>query len=278
MAGKQKDFKVKDGLDSDSETRTSKVKHKMKIDTDTIYVDADNNFVGIGTLTPTTALDVNGTVKATLFSGNSAGLTGIPDFFPGLQDNGTVPTLKIYDGWTTWGSTGIYAFYNSLNTGTFTISGGDNYNKGSVMVLCGGDHATVNSDIYFKSNGDVTECHYDHSEGEWGFIGNKILTTGQITAASFNATSNRDQKDFVEAYSLNHFEGLLDLQPIKYLLKEDENDDTHIGFYADEMYEIIPEIVSIKDGKAVGIDYSRLVVPLLLLVKDLKERLDKAGL
>ena len=44
---------------------------------DTFVVDSVNNRVGINSATPTTALDVGGTVTATAFVGSGADLTGV---------------------------------------------------------------------------------------------------------------------------------------------------------------------------------------------------------
>ena len=49
----------------------------LAIDTDTLYVDVSANRVGIGKTTPTTTLDVDGSVTATTYYGDGSNLTGI---------------------------------------------------------------------------------------------------------------------------------------------------------------------------------------------------------
>jgi hypothetical protein len=70
-----------------------------------LFVDTENSKVGILTNTPTTALDVNGTVKATAFDGDGALLTGIPS----SAINGTLSQ------WTT--VTGPKIHYSDGNVG-----------------------------------------------------------------------------------------------------------------------------------------------------------------
>lgn len=77
-----------------------------------IFVDVSNDMVGIGSTSPTTKLDVNGTVKATTFSGSGSGLTNISVSY--------VPTAGI----ATYATTAGVSTLSQGLTGTPNISVG----------------------------------------------------------------------------------------------------------------------------------------------------------
>jgi len=66
------------------------------------------------------------------------------------------------------------------------------------------------------------------------------------------------------------FDFVRNFAPFAYTLNDEPSHAPQLGLFADEVGDILPEAVSYdKNGKAVGIDYSRLVLPLMLVVKEL---------
>ena len=95
---------------------------RIKGDTDAalVFLDAGTNRVGIGTATPTTLLDVSGTLKATAFTGSGASLTGISgtaSSFQSLASDPASPTNG--DVWYNTTS-GTFKCKRSAGVKTFT--------------------------------------------------------------------------------------------------------------------------------------------------------------
>ena len=80
------------GIDLDASGNAT-LSADFTVDTDTLKVDATNDRVGINVASPTQALDVSGTVKATAFSGDGSSLTGIVShgtWTPTPANNGSI--------------------------------------------------------------------------------------------------------------------------------------------------------------------------------------------
>jgi len=63
------------------------------------------------------------------------------------------------------------------------------------------------------------------------------------------------------------------LRPIKYTLKndEDENPKTHLGFSAQELLDIVPEVVNTDDEGYHSVSYGKLVPVLVKAIQELTE-------
>ena len=96
---------------------------RIKGDTDAalVFLDAGTNRVGIGTATPTTLLDVSGTLNATAFTGSAASMTGLTGIntasFQSLASDPASPTNG--DVWYNTTS-GTFKCKRSAGVKTFT--------------------------------------------------------------------------------------------------------------------------------------------------------------
>ena len=104
-------------------------------------------------------------------------------------------------------------------------------------------------------------------------VSQNITITKNATAAAFYQSSDERLKNIKSELSVADCYKLInDCSTIIYSLKTDEKDQNQIGMVAQQVKEIIPEVVQESNGYY-SINYSRLSVVALNLIKDLSERI-----
>ena len=73
-------------------------------------------------------------------------------------------------------------------------------------------------------------------------------------------------------YGLNE---VIQLKPVTYFWKDNSDTKRHVGLIAQEVKEIIPEVVMIDDQEHLGMNYAELVPVLINAVKELKQENDE---
>lgn len=103
-------------------------------------------------------------------------------------------------------------------------------------------------------------------------VGNDLVVTADLSAATITETSSIVYKENVNPIS-DALNTVLQLQGVTY----DRKNTTHkseAGLIAEEVAKILPNIVSFKDGKPEGINYTKITAYLIEAVKSLKEEID----
>ena len=151
----------------------------LTVDTNTLFVDSSNNRVGVGTITPSTALEVNGTVTATAFAGNLTGTIQTADQ-PNITSVGTLTTATISGNLT-------------VDTNTLFVDSSNN------RVGIGKTNPSTSLDV----NGTVTATGYNiqmlipingisftNGQGQW-LTGTMTINTKSLCLFSFNFSAYR---------------------------------------------------------------------------------------
>lgn len=100
-------------------------------------------------------------------------------------------------------------------------------------------------------------------------------TTGTITAAGFTVTSSIKLKEKIAPLAFDLVERVLSLVPVSYTFKKDSpvkpgQDD--VGLIAEQVQPILPQIVSDDGSGNLSIDYAKLSIFLLLVLKQIAAR------
>ncbi|MEN0060394.1 MAG: tail fiber domain-containing protein, partial [Bdellovibrio sp.] len=247
--------------------------------------------VGIGTASPTALLDVNGGVRySTLTHSSAALIIGATYSYTGGITTGTAMNIQT----------------NSLTSGTAlrVLSSGNgmsgylisaNYSgSGSGTALYGAiTNASATGDALLISNngtgltarfnsmtGDTTPVVIDNS-GNLGVgvvaPGYKLDVNGVVRADSVtNASDRRLKKDINSLATQEMLEKVLALRGVSYHWRSPVREQNlQVGFIAQEMEQIFPDLVSTDSQGMKSVNYTHLIAPVTSAVQALNAKIEQ---
>jgi hypothetical protein len=235
-----------------------------------------SGFVGIGTSTPSQALNINGALQvggaATLGATASYGLFSVE-----------YPVFRAYVGDGTGYSWAFTKRSGSTNTDLVTIT-----DSGNLLVACTAAPSSTNRGVSIATNGPSGMQIAISNTITSGFAGNIVFINGNGQVGSIDtsgtSTSYVTTSDYRLKENIAPMTGALAkvsaLKPVTYTWKS--NGEASQGFIAHELQAVVPDAVSgEKDAvddegkpKYQGIDTSFLVATLTAAIQELKAELD----
>jgi Chaperone of endosialidase len=157
---------------------------------------------------------------------------------------------------------------NLTVTGTFTANGDITAASGRINVPAAANGGVRGSatEVGFYSSDGLKSCRMTLSSGDFTTTG-QVFSGGNVTAAS-DARLKMDVEQIREALSLvNRMRGVF--------YTRIDTGESQVGVIAQEMQEIIPQVVHESASGMLGVSYGNLVGVLIEAVKELSDRVEK---
>jgi hypothetical protein len=192
--------------------------------------------VGVGLSNPSAKLEVNGNIKASLSNVNQANFVA-------------------YNS-----STGLFTY---ASTGSIIISTATNADN----VYINEDATDADQPVLFAEN---NEEYYPVRSNKSQFFYNP--STGTLTVPSLIESSALRFKENI-VHLTGSLQDIEKLQGVSY--NRIGQTRKEIGFIADEVVKILPELVKYQDGEVYGLSYNRVTAVLVEAVKELSDKVNQ---
>jgi len=187
------------GVD-DSDENKFKISSDTYLNYQTRFTITEDGDIGIGTSSPSTKLDVVGTVSATSFVGDGSGLTGIAG--DNLGNHTATENIRLYGNWLSGdgGAEGVY-ITNTGYVGVGTSSPSQRLNVQGNTVISGelsvGNNIVLDYSTCIQFGDDLTRIQDNTDDlyiwaednlylnADWFYISNDLNVNGDVDATSF---------------------------------------------------------------------------------------------
>jgi hypothetical protein len=227
--------------------------------TEKMRIDSSGN-VGIGISSPSTLLHISS--ANTAFTATSTTATSSTQLRV-VTGAGTCYFAVDGSGGASFGVANAAAVWNGINSPLLFATNNSERMRiladGKVAIggttAFGGARLTVYSDGLSITNGTLYRLAYQSGDGSLYFSNGTNQASLSSAGAWTNASDARLKNSIVDIkYGL---ETVLNTQPRSYKVNDLEGD--YIGFVAQELQTVIPEVVSGNPNKQLGVDYGSLV-------------------
>lgn len=186
-----------------------------------------------------------------------------------IQDGATISADSIKDA--------LDDLQNQISAGTSNLTIN---NTSPTIYLQDSDHRSgmihMNSNLmYFLRGSGTNSTSWATYNGKWPLYlnmeNNEARFGGNVYADAFLYWSDKRLKNSIA--DLENAKNILDIQPVSFIWKVDNKKD--IGVIAQEVEKYFPEFVKTDTDGYKAVDYSKLVVPLIGVVKEQEKRIKR---
>jgi hypothetical protein len=104
---------------------------------------------------------------------------------------------------------------------------------------------------------------------------NSIVNSSTVTSTHFDNVSDISLKDDIFSLCITDTDMVLELNPVSFTWKSDDNNTTNYGFIAQEVEQVIPDIVTKQDSGIKTVSYIQLVPLLLAALQNQQKQLNE---